>query len=106
MEKSEKIEGSLFEVAGKKLACVHCEGERFVHSESLSQLAGMFSPHAEARPGYLNILSCCGCGGVALFNAKVAKLDEILECCECGAAIPVNSDKCGKCGWTYKAGER
>lgn len=105
MEESVEVEGNLYEAAGKKITCSHCDGQRFGHADSLSELAGIFNPHAKAQAGFLSMLSCKSCGRVELFNVKLKKLAEVLECCGCGEPIPANMDKCTKCGWTYKTGE-
>ena len=120
---SEPMEGEVFSVAGRKVACEHCGGDRFeqrYYSLETTFRRGIFADTA-------TVFICTGCGRVAWFveppidtreedaavnaeeapwlpaePASGAREAEETTCLKCGAAIPADKEACPACGWTYR----
>ncbi|MCM8542087.1 MAG: hypothetical protein NE328_17590 [Lentisphaeraceae bacterium] len=94
-----------FDIARKRLQCQHCGNDDFEESKAQLNTSVMSFFDMDWLNKSSNIYICNYCGKIEWFTAPIHSfkdtMDTKADCLSCKSTIPVGSDKCHECGWTY-----
>jgi hypothetical protein len=121
------IELGVFDIAGAKLRCLHCNSAEFFYRPAQAPDAAPAQPDPAAWLAQADVYACHRCGELRFFMQRAVTpdppaqtpaveedeppepvealdMDEVsqaTDCLACGAVIPAGRHTCSACGWTY-----